>query len=144
MKTIRYFILAALAAVACTTLFAQDVVDIVNPADDFGAFLSQVMAAVQAKDYQIIAALALVLVTFVARSWGKRFIPWLNTDRGGAVLALFLGVAGAFVTSLAARVSFGFQTVLDGLVVGVTAAGGWTVVKKIISPSDKEVTPSAG
>jgi hypothetical protein len=61
----------------------------------------------------------------------------LRSDRGGAALVLLLGLTASATTALLAPV-FSPQTLLDGLWVAFTAAGGFTVMKRLLAPKDKK------
>lgn len=96
------------------------------------------LSAVRSSDWRLLAIGALIAVVFAVRAVGARWVPWLKTDRGGALLALSGGVAGAVLHSLMAGAGLGWQLLLDGAVNGVTAAGGYTMVKKLLLPMAPE------
>jgi hypothetical protein len=96
------------------------------------AFASSVLAAVTSGNWALLAALVLVGVVFLARRFGAKRVPFLATARGGALLALLGGVAGAIATALASGGPVSVALVLSGLQVGFLAAGGWTVLKKLL------------
>lgn len=83
-----------------------------------------------------IIAASIVVLTSAVRKVGGMFIPFLKTDRGGALLVLILGVSGGLVNALAAGATVTLDTVIAGMGVGFMSAGGFTVLKKLLFPSD--------
>jgi hypothetical protein len=59
-------------------------------------------------------------------------VPFLRTDRGGALLVLGVSLTGAVANALAAGAPFSVALLLTALRVGLTAAGGFTLIKRII------------
>ena len=108
----------------------------VDPASLIGGILN----AVQGHNWIIAIGLALSGVIWLARTFGGRAWPWLLTSRGGAALTLFVAVAGAIGTALAAGV-VSLQSILDGVTLSFTAAGGYGLIKKIAWP-DKVLDPA--
>lgn len=85
---------------------------------------------------------AVVVLTWLARKVGGSFIPFLKTDRGGALTVLLLGVGGGVVNALAAGDGLSLDGALSGAATSFMAAGGFTVVKKLLFPSDPVATPA--
>lgn len=104
--------------------------------DDAGGIVTNLYEAGKSRNYRALAAALCSLVVLLMRRWGAGLFKPLGTDRGGALLALVVGVAGAFATALAAGAPLGFGLVYDGLVMGVTAAGGFVVLKRLVAPRD--------
>jgi uncharacterized membrane protein HdeD (DUF308 family) len=77
-----------------------------------------------------------LLVVFLMRAVVGRWVGFFKTDRGGAVMALIVGVLGTVASLLLAGGKFQFGMLLDGLLAAFTAAGGYATIKKMISPSD--------
>lgn len=105
------------------------------------SIFAAIAAALGAKNWLFLAAGAIVLAVWAARSFGAQYIPFLKTDRGGAALVLFSGVLTA-----AAQVIFGgfsWQALVDGVMAALVAAGGFSAVKKVFYPSDKPAAPPA-
>lgn len=106
-----------------------------------------VLEAARGRNWALVGALVLsLLIALVRRFAGRiavsfagrvvgRAAAWLTTDRGGALLALLAGVAAALAAAFGAGGGVSVQTVLDGLVAGVTAAGGYAVLRKLLFPS---------
>lgn len=133
-----------LAAFAVTALASSVVaVPIPDPAVDVGGWLNTVLTAVRGSDWRLLAAAVLIGVVWAARRYGKKLIPWLETGRGGAVLALALGVLGAISNAILAghaREAFSASLLLDGLEVGVLSAGGWTAFRHLLGLDSKKGT----
>jgi hypothetical protein len=109
-----------------------------DPGSDPGGFFAQVSAAIGARNWLLLVALVVLLVVWGLRRWGSRWVPWFGTDTGGAVLALIVGAVGAAATELAAGKPLTLAVVVGGLSLGFTAAGGWSVVKRLAGKSDAQ------
>jgi hypothetical protein len=108
----------------------------VSVEEDPVGFVTGLYEAGRSKDYRAVAAALLLAAVYVLRRWGAKWLAPLGTDRGGALTVLLVGVLGAFSTALTAGKPLGLSLVYDGLMMGLTAAGGWVVVKRIVSPKD--------
>ncbi|TQF10106.1 hypothetical protein FJV41_41160 [Myxococcus llanfairpwllgwyngyllgogerychwyrndrobwllllantysiliogogogochensis] len=102
-----------------------------NP-EQFDAFAQLLFNAVTSQNYALVASLVVVLLVFLLRKFGGRFIPFFNTDRGGAVLVLGVSLAGAVANALAAGAPFSLSLMLTAVKVALTAAGGFTLVKRLL------------
>lgn len=107
-----------------------------DPTADPAGFLALVVGALQAREWVVLAALMVVGLVAAVRKWGPSQWAWLRQDRGGAALALVWGVVVAVAASLIGGAAPSGRMLLDGALLGATAAGGWTLVKKILFPSD--------
>lgn len=63
-------------------------------------------------------------------------------DRGGTALLLLLSLAASFSTALASSAPLGFDLIFGALGMAVTAAGGFTILTKLIWPADQK--PAGG
>jgi hypothetical protein len=115
-------------------------IDQLNPESDIGAVVSAVAGAVQSKNWRMLGALVIMLLTYASRKFLAPRVKFFASDRGGAVLALAMGVLASFAHLLAAGGSMGFGVVVDGLVAGFMAAGGWSVAKKLVSTPTAAMT----
>ncbi len=117
---------------------------------DFLALASLVIDAARGRNWALLDALVLSLlialvrkfasrlaVSFAGRAVGKA-AAWLTTDRGGALLALLAGVAAALAAAFGSGGAVSVQTVIDGVVAGITAAGGYAVLRKLLFSSGKD------
>lgn len=102
--------------------------------EDPAAFVAILLEAVAAKNWVLVGALAVMALTWALRRWAP--IPWFQTDRGGAVLVLATALAGTFATALLGGAPLSLGLVLTALVVGLSAAGGYGVIRKIAWPKD--------
>lgn len=106
----------------------------------------QAVSAAKVGDWRVLAGVICIGLVWLAR-WGVGKIPgkvgaWFNTDRGGAVMALIVGVLGSVAHMLSSKDPFSMKFIMDGAVMAVTAAGGFTVFNKLFKPSDK-ASPAA-
>ncbi len=112
------------------------------------ALLNLIVSAARGRNWALLGALVLSLLVWAVRKFASRVAvafagkllgraaAWLTTDRGGALLALLAGIASALAVAFASGFSWGL--LLDGVVAGVTAAGGYAVVRKLCFPSGKD------
>lgn len=126
----------AVMAQAAPAAEAPPVVALPDPGADAGGFAAALLDASRSKNYRGLVALGLMAIVFAVRRFGSKWFAHLGTDRGGALAALLIGVAGAYANALAAGAAIGWGLAYDGLLMGATAAGGWVVVKRIIWPKD--------
>lgn len=85
------------------------------------------------------AGIALILVLLVAglRRFSGMAIPWLRTDRGGVALVLTCALLLELVAVLQLGAPIGAGMLLTALQSGLTAAGGWVAVRRLIWPQDQ-------
>lgn len=133
---------ASLICLAPLAVFAQadgppqdsnpSAVDALNP-ENIEAFAKIAIEAVASKNYMLLAALGVIAAVYLARKLlGSRF-PILKTPRAGAILVLLTSIAGAVATALLAGQSIGLALLLQALAVGLSAAGGFRLVKVLIT-----------
>ncbi len=125
------FLAVAVLAVVLFPIFAAFAQAAPPSPDDPTAFLQTIVAAVQGGQWRVVAVLGLVALVWVARRYGARYWPFLATSRGGALLALVAGCLTTFGPAVFAGTTFSLKLVLDALMLGVTAAGGWVVVRRL-------------
>lgn len=118
-----------------------------EPEADLLALARLVIDAARGRNWALLGALVLSLLIALIRRFASRLAvsfagkavgraaAWLTTDRGGALLALLAGVAAAFAAAFGSGGAVSAQTVVDGLVAGITAAGGYAVLRKLVFPS---------
>ena len=104
---------------------------------DPNALVPQLIGAIQGRNWIVVVCLVTILVVWLAR---KLPIPFLKTDRGGAILVMALGIATALLAALAGGAPMTLSLIIGSVVSAVTAAGGFNVFNKIFFPSD---TPEA-
>lgn len=117
-----------------------------DPGVDPTAYAKDALDAMRTKNWRMLAALALIGLTWAGRKFAIK-LPgkagaFFATDRGGAVLALLMGIFGGMGTALFAAKAFGWHLLTDGIVMGFTAAGGYAVLRKIAFGTAENSIPS--
>jgi hypothetical protein len=111
----------------------------------FQDFANQILDAATHRQWALLAALLLVggvaAVRWIAPKLHDKIGAFLNTQRGGALLALIGGAAGAVATSLIAGKALNLQLVIGSFSVSFMAIGGWNAFYDLFFPKDgKPVT----
>ena len=106
--------------------------------DDMSGVTGTITKAIDTSNWRVVATAALLFLIWVLRAIGAKFWKFIGTDRGGALLALVSGVLVALINGWASGKTFSITWVIQGIEMGVSAAGGWVVAKRLISPSDKK------
>lgn len=104
--------------------------------DDAAQTIVKAIGYGKAKDWRALGAAIIMLVVFGIRQGLGRYVAWFKTDRGGALMALLIGVLGTVASYLAAGGGWKWSILVDGVMAAFTAAGGFSVIKKLIAPSD--------
>ena len=89
------------------------------------------VSALSGGQYALLGAAGLLLLVLVARKAGGRYVPFLATPRGGAVLALLVAGLTPLVARLAAGAPFSMGLVLEAVTVALSASGLWSVGKNL-------------
>lgn len=105
---------------------------------DVGGIL---LSALSGGQYALLGAAALLLVVLVARKVGGKYVPFLATPRGGAVLALLLAGLTSLVARLASGAAFSVGLVLEAVTVALSASGLWSTGKALVEKK-AQPTPS--
>ncbi len=98
--------------------------------------IQKAVGAGTARDWRALGAAIIMLVVFIMRVVVGRWVVFFKTDRGGAVMAIVVGVLGTVASMLAAGGAWQWSMLIDGLLAAFTAAGGYATMKKLIAPSD--------
>lgn len=106
-------------------------------------YASQVLEAVQHSNWRLLAVLLVVGLVWACRRYGGKVWPWVLTPRGGSCLALLWGIVGALANLILAGKGLDLQTVLNGVINGAIAAGGWNVAREIFGVSSKQAAIDA-
>lgn len=88
------------------------------------------------------AAALLIMAVWAMRKWGSKYLPWLATDKGGAMLALGTSMVGAVLNAYLAGKALDMKAAMTALGVGFAAGGGWTMVRKIMGWSNAAPAPA--
>lgn len=110
--------------------------------EDPGAFVEAIVDSAKAGNWRALAALGLVLVIWAVRRYGTRWWDWLGTDKGGAALVLVIGILSQLAVVIFGKDPLGWKTIVNGIVLGFTAAGGWTVMKKLLPSAEPDPVPT--
>lgn len=103
-------------------------------ADPLGAVLELVTHA-QAGAWVLAVAIVLALAVALFRRLRAR-VPWLGTDRGGAMLASCVGLGGVLAAALAGGVWPGAAVITGALVATWAAVGGRQWLRRLLWPED--------
>lgn len=79
----------------------------------------------------------LVLVVWFLRSYVLGWVAWFKTTLGGYVMTFGTSMLLYFGSALAASVAFSIGLLLKALGAGLAAAGGWEVIKDLLSAKRK-------
>ena len=115
----------------------------INP-DDAGGLLQTLFNAATAKNWRLVFALAVVLVTWALRTYGgkHKLLQWTKSDRGGAMLGMITGGATTVALGIMAGKPLDMNLVLTAFGGGVGVLGIFTLWKKgVLGGSKKEETP---
>lgn len=108
-----------------------------DPSSDLGGYIQSALDSLKAGNYRLLLALALMGLIFGARKLAEKLgWAWIGTDRGGTITALVTGVVATLAASIATGAQINIWLLVDGLVAGITAIGGYAAIKKLLSPSD--------
>ena len=106
-----------------------------------------IVRAAKHKQWRYLVALVLVGLTFVARRFGAKKIPWLATDRGAVALHLGVALGSAMGSLLLSKTSLTADALADAGLNALAAAGGYAMLKKLLAPKradDKKTVVAAG
>lgn len=123
------------ASVGCLAGAAFGAEPVVPSPDDPGAFVNLIVSAATSKNWPLLAALVVIVLVWAARKWGGDLAPWLKTDRGGAILAILLGVAVGLAGPLIAGVPWSWSLLVSAAS-GALAAGLRQTGARIVAPKD--------
>ena len=97
--------------------------------------LKPVFDQVMAGHYVAAAAFALVLAVGLVRRYAPgKAGAFIHTDLGGALTTLLLSAGGALATATMAGAVWHWGMLSAALLVGLTAMGGYTMIKKLLMP----------
>jgi hypothetical protein len=132
--------LVAVSLVAFTaTAFAAGVA---APSDGSWLDLARpVVDAVMSGNYLAASALALVLVVAAARKYGASRWAFLGTDAGGSLLVLLGAFGGAVASAALGGASWSLDLLWTALKVAAGAAGGYSLIKRLLLPLVEKLPP---
>jgi len=165
--TIMFALLLA-ASTGCADVRADELPTATLAVDNGGADPASVDAALKlageigkafaARDWRALAAALLTGFILLLRSIFKfsqkktpgmparlsRLLSWFQTDRGGAVLAIVLGLTSAALPLLAPGATLSAGVLISGLLNASVSVGIFGLVKKLIWPSDTNKCSTCG
>jgi hypothetical protein len=123
-------------APAATKVTAKDAVKTVLPVvdpDDPGAIIKYILQAIKEARWAWLAALILMLLTFILNKIlknkiPKKVLPWI---------AIGLGVGTNIAMSFATGLHW-LSAIGNGITLGLAAAGGWSAIGKLVLGPKKE------
>lgn len=130
--------IAFLASIAlASTSFAQSTI----PEPDLGSLSGTLVSALASKQWALVVAAVLLGGVWLLRNMGSKWIPWLSTPRGGAILATVGGTLALVVPVLAAGQPLSIGLVIGALSTALSASGLWSVGKNLSTPSGGTMAP---
>lgn len=135
-------VVAFLALVAATAL-GQDGGVVPLPDPDPLALGRDAVTALMSKQWLFALIPIINLLVWLIRKLAPA-IPWLGTDRGGAIVAILTGVALPIVTAIITGQALNVGLVVTIISVMTSSIGVFVAGKKIIAPSDKVTVPGGG
>lgn len=103
-----------------------------NP-ENLEVFAKLALDAARSGNAWMLISLALILAVYLVRKFLGPKVPFLQTQGGGALLNLVMAFAGALASTLLAGQTMSPLLALAAFKVAFAAAGGWTLVKHLLS-----------
>lgn len=82
----------------------------------------------------LLLPLGLAAIVFAVRFFLSAKVPFFATKAGGALLTLALALAGGLASSLLSGKGMSTHVLIDAAKIAFTAAGGWTLLKHLLTP----------
>lgn len=114
---------------------------------DLGAMAKLIWDAIMAKQWGLVASLAVLLIVAGLRKWlpeKSKVGAWVRSRIGGIVSNFLLTLAGAFATMFLAGQTFSADMVFKALTVSLTASGGWAIFKNVRDAIEEAKAAKAG
>jgi hypothetical protein len=125
--------LFVLALLVPAVAFAQAAGVVVT--DDPLAGFKTLVDLIASKQWPLAATMGVVILIGLARRYGGKYIPWLLTNRGGAVLSLLFAACESLVLALTSG-AVGWVPVLTAAIgLFLKNMAVFTAFKKIVAPS---------
>lgn len=102
--------------------------------DELNSLLVNTVKSVQEGNWKLAISGVLFLLMFVLRAIK---LPILQGDRGGAISVMVFALLGAFGTALASGAPITLGLITGAVTIAFTAVGGFTWVKRVWKPRDK-------
>lgn len=129
----RFSLILFFLVILCTLGLLTKVALAQDPDPVFVAPVRAIYEAFASGQYALMGALLVILLVAFTKKWFGDRIVWLHTDAGGSAMALIGATATAIATGLALPGTVLTLSLLrTSLLVGVTAAGGYTILKNLL------------
>lgn len=107
---------------------------------DPGTIVSGVLTAFAGKKWTILVGFVLAGLIYVVRTYLLATWTWAQTKRGGAILALGIGVVGVIAAELIAGTA-SVMSIVDGILASWVASGMFSQGKALATPAPAVVVP---
>jgi hypothetical protein len=99
-------------------------------------YVQAILNALAHGEWKVVAILVAVAIVYALRQVATRLSGplgiFFKSARGGAVLALLGGIVTSLAGILYAGGAVNVGIILNGVVLGVMAAGGWTLIRRLL------------
>jgi hypothetical protein len=96
-----------------------------------GNFILNLFSAVRGGQWVLVGGMVCAALVWVLRNYGSKWVPWFATNRGGALLAIIVGLLSSGASALASG-AVAWSTLLDGLLVAAGSLLTWVIPAKVI------------
>lgn len=106
---------------------------------DFDQLAKNIQDAIAAHNWQLLTVSGLIALVYGIRKFsGKlgKVGEFFNSDKGGSVLVVIVGVLMSLLTSLKTGVKLSYQSVINGVVAGALSSGVRNIAWDWIKPAD--------
>ena len=116
----------------------SDLLELIEKAEEDPVGLAaEVVQDVRTGDWRhAIAGILVIVMLGLSKAKVREKVKWFKGDRGGAALVLALGIGGGAVTALYAEGPLDWRLFAGALSGSFTAAGIYTVFKRLFWPKD--------
>jgi hypothetical protein len=128
---------APVATPADPVVVSADLVAVPTDIDAAIIVAGDAYTAMRAGHVRAVIALVLILLVAALREFAGGVVPWLRTDRGGVMLVLICALLLELSAVLPLGAPLTANVLLSALLSGLTAAGGWVAVRRLIWPPDQ-------
>lgn len=110
-----------------------------DAATDWQANVVDLVTAVMAGRWLDAVVLAMLLIVAGLRAFGRKISPWFATRAGGWTLNLSSATMLSMAVSLRTTGGLTFGTLLDALLIGLAAAGGYQALRDVKHARDEAI-----
>jgi hypothetical protein len=122
---------------------AETAPKVVSEESDPSDLAMRAVKAAKSRDWKLLIALVVSILAWGARKYGKSYVPFLGTDRGGIITVFALAFVGCIANVMIALGSGGLASDiwLDAVSIAMLSIGGYTGLKKLFFPADAKASP---